>query len=183
MRGAPRQGETADAQEVPLHTAGVPIALCKVRAAACFKNQVFHTFVSWDGHSNCRAPQGTPLTRVTPVLTDAAISRMLARPYPLPLSHMLACMQISHPCQVYRRAYALRGPLRPAFTRRSGVGVRASMAAASTLHALALTSLGAAGTALGGVLVCLQPTMDFKRLGMLQVTGSMVFKFKDHVQA
>lgn len=42
------------------------------------------------------------------------------------------------------------------------------MAAASTLHALALTSLGAAGTALGGVLVCLQPKMDFERLGLLQ---------------
>lgn len=36
-------------------------------------------------------------------------------------------------------------------------------------HALALTCLGALGTALGGALVCLQPQMDFKRLGVLQV--------------
>lgn len=46
------------------------------------------------------------------------------------------------------------------------------MAAASTLHALALTSMGAAGTALGGVLVCLQPKMDFQRLGLLQVSNN-----------
>jgi len=38
-------------------------------------------------------------------------------------------------------------------------------------NALALTCLGAAGTALGGVLVCLQPKMDFQRLGLLQVSN------------
>lgn len=36
-------------------------------------------------------------------------------------------------------------------------------------QALLLTLLGAAGTALGGLLVVVQPTMSFKRLGMLQV--------------
>jgi len=35
--------------------------------------------------------------------------------------------------------------------------------------ALALTSMGAAGTALGGLLVVAQPQMSFRRLGALQV--------------
>lgn len=39
----------------------------------------------------------------------------------------------------------------------------------SVEQALLLTLLGAAGTALGGLLVVIQPTMSFKRLGMLQV--------------
>jgi hypothetical protein len=41
--------------------------------------------------------------------------------------------------------------------------------AASIPHALALTALGAAGTALGGMLVVVQPRMDFAWLGLLQV--------------
>jgi hypothetical protein len=40
------------------------------------------------------------------------------------------------------------------------------------VHALLLTSLGAAGTALGGLMVVLQPKMQFKRLGYLQVCAS-----------
>jgi hypothetical protein len=36
-------------------------------------------------------------------------------------------------------------------------------------RALSLTFLGAAGTALGGFLVIVQPRMDFKKLGALQV--------------
>lgn len=35
--------------------------------------------------------------------------------------------------------------------------------------ALWLTSLGAIGTALGGALVIIQPNINFKRLGSLQV--------------
>lgn len=38
---------------------------------------------------------------------------------------------------------------------------------------LMLTLLGAAGTGLGGLLVVLQPHMNFKRLGALQVCGSL----------
>lgn len=45
------------------------------------------------------------------------------------------------------------------------------MAAAGHWHALALTCLGAGGTALGGALVCIQPKMDFQQLGLLQVGG------------
>jgi hypothetical protein len=37
------------------------------------------------------------------------------------------------------------------------------------LQPLLLTLLGAAGTGLGGLLVVLQPSMDFRRLGALQV--------------
>lgn len=49
-------------------------------------------------------------------------------------------------------------------------GAAAAMAAAAGhWHALALTCMGAGGTALGGALVCLQPKMDFQRLGLLQV--------------
>lgn len=40
--------------------------------------------------------------------------------------------------------------------------------------ALALTCLGAAGTALGGALVCIQPKMDFQTLGVLQVGCRML---------
>lgn len=36
---------------------------------------------------------------------------------------------------------------------------------------LMLTLLGAAGTGLGGLLVVLQPHMNFKRLGALQVSA------------
>ncbi|KAG2487893.1 hypothetical protein HYH03_013475 [Edaphochlamys debaryana] len=36
------------------------------------------------------------------------------------------------------------------------------------IHALMLTALGAAGTALGGLIVVIQPKMQFKRLGYLQ---------------
>lgn len=38
------------------------------------------------------------------------------------------------------------------------------------LQALGLTFLGAAGTGLGGLMVIAQPQMDFKRLGILQVS-------------
>lgn len=41
--------------------------------------------------------------------------------------------------------------------------------AGSTMTALLLTAMGAAGTALGGLMVVAQPKMDFKRLGVLQV--------------
>ena len=37
------------------------------------------------------------------------------------------------------------------------------------INALLLTGLGAMGTALGGLIVVLQPKMQFKRLGYLQV--------------
>lgn len=43
-------------------------------------------------------------------------------------------------------------------------------------RALALTFLGAAGTALGGLLVVVQPKMDFKKLGALQVGGMRSFR-------
>lgn len=39
----------------------------------------------------------------------------------------------------------------------------------SVVVALVLTGLGALGTALGGLLVVLQPNLSFKRLGALQV--------------
>jgi hypothetical protein len=39
----------------------------------------------------------------------------------------------------------------------------------SVVVALVLTGLGALGTALGGLLVVLQPNMSFKRLGAVQV--------------
>ncbi|KAI8473569.1 MAG: ZIP family transporter [Monoraphidium minutum] len=80
---------------------------------------------------------------------------------------MLACRQYKHCCFRAPVARAL-----PRTSRRSGRALasvgEAAMNASTTLHALALTSLGAAGTALGGVLVCLQPQMDFQRLGVLQ---------------
>lgn len=43
--------------------------------------------------------------------------------------------------------------------------------AGSTMTALLLTAMGAAGTALGGLMVVAQPKMDFKRLGVLQVAN------------
>lgn len=47
--------------------------------------------------------------------------------------------------------------------------VAGSTMAGSTMTALLLTAMGAAGTALGGLMVVAQPKMDFKRLGVLQV--------------
>ena len=40
------------------------------------------------------------------------------------------------------------------------------------ITALLFTGLGAAGTALGGLLVVLQPKMSFVKLGVLQVCGA-----------
>lgn len=43
------------------------------------------------------------------------------------------------------------------------------MSQASMLQPLLLTLLGAAGTGFGGLMVVLQPHMNFRRLGALQV--------------
>jgi hypothetical protein len=95
--------------------------------------------------------------------------RTAARPNPAPMLRRVPATLCAG-----RNAHRLRGrvprsgrgPPRGSGARR---GVTAAAAMSGHLHALGLTSMGAAGTALGGALVCLQPKMDFKRLGVLQV--------------
>ena len=48
----------------------------------------------------------------------------------------------------------------------------AAMDPSTTRQALLLTCMGAAGTALGGLLVVVQPKMNFRRLGVMQVGGT-----------
>ena len=56
--------------------------------------------------------------------------------------------------------------------REAARGGKVPDALGTSRQALLLTCMGAAGTALGGLLVVVQPKMNFRRLGVMQVGGT-----------